>query len=140
MHAALERGSAEREHIHAVVIVEVVRVVIQVAPEKRMLSTQLIVDAKDARVLIVGYSSIESDLTARILCRGKSSREVQSSGREQRFIDAINNVAVFVESQILNRRSQNALHTITAGLRCEGGEISFQHRRSWNELRRRAIR
>src|SRR5262245_29490937 len=114
MHAALERGSAEREHIHAVVIVEVVRVVIEVAPEKRMLITQLIVDAKDACVLIVGYSSIESDLTARILCRGKSSRKVQRSGREQRFIDAINNVAVCVDPQVLNRCSQSAWHTITA--------------------------
>src|SRR4030095_6380876 len=105
-----------------------------------MLVIQLIVDANDARVLIVGYSSIESDLIARILCRGKASREVQRSGRERRLIDAINTVAVFVDPQVLNRRSQNALHTITASFRCEGREISFQHRRSWNELRRRAIR
>src|SRR5215471_10301384 len=105
-----------------------------------MLIIQLIVDPNDARVFIVGYSSIESDLTTRILCRGKTSGEVQRGGREQGLIDAINSVAVFVSSQILNRRSQNALHTVTASFRCEGGEISFQHRRSRNELRRRATR
>jgi hypothetical protein len=52
-------------------------------------------------------------------------REVQRSGREQRFIDAINNVAVLVGPKVLNRRLSEPLHTVTARFRCEGREISF---------------
>ena len=84
-----------------------------------MLLADLIIAATHGGVLVVRDSPVEADLAAGILRVRQSLREIQGRGREQRFIDTVDGVAIGIIAETLDRRSQHALHTVVAGLRRE---------------------
>src|SRR5437899_3996122 len=114
MDSALKSRIAEGQDILSIVVIQIVRVGIEITAEQRVLLADLIIDASNAGVLIIPYLPAKPDLTAVVLGSGKTVGKIQRRRREQGFIDTIDRVAIGIRTEILNRSPQDTLHSVVA--------------------------
>src|SRR5207237_5970689 len=93
---------AEGQNILSIVVIQIVCVGIEITAEKQVFLADLIVDASNARIFVICYLAAESDLTAIVLCSGKTMGEVERRRRELGFIDTVDRIAIGIRTEILD--------------------------------------
>src|SRR5438067_7157547 len=102
MDSALKRRIAEGQDILSIVVIQIMRVGIEITTEQRVLLADLIIDASHAGELVIRDLPAKPDLTAVVLGGGKTMGKVQRRRREQRFIDTIDRIAIGIRTEILD--------------------------------------
>ena len=76
MDSALKSRPAEGQNVHSVIVVQIMRIRIQITAEQRMFLAHLVIDSAHTGVLVIRYLSVKPDLTALVLSSGKTPSQV----------------------------------------------------------------